>query len=232
MANETQAKKKSVHSGHRVRMLKKYHRLGADAFEPHELLEMLLYFSIRQQNTNETAHNVINALDPVSRIFSAKANDGTLTQIDGIGPKSAELLELVRDNSRCLELHHCASAPLCSQFQRTRYIYSWFKGKEPGTVMAMYLDGDMMLTEAQTLSAGRRFRPEVYHPVIVDRALELEAKYVIICHSHSNNSPEPSAEDLWLAGRIRSALGSHGIELLNQYIVTEFDCIPTNNFNN
>lgn len=232
MAKETKERKKSVHAGHRERMLKKYHKLGADAFEPHELLEMLLYFSIRQHNTNETAHNVIDSLGSVSEIFSAKTNDGTLTKIKGIGPKSAELLELARDNARSLELYHSASAPLHSQFQRTRYIYNWFKGKAPGTVMAMYLDEEMMLTEAQTLSAGRRFRPEVYHPVIVDRALEIEAKYVIICHSHSNNSPEPSAEDLWLAGRIRSALGAHGIELLNQYIVTEFDCIPTNNFNN
>lgn len=220
--------KKSVHSGHRARMNKKYKKLGADAFEPHELLEMLLYFSIRQKNTNEAAHSLIDELGSVNAVFSAKAD--AMTEAKGIGEASARLVSLSRDVARCSELEHTASHPLDNEFKITRYIYNWFKSKPAGCVMAMYLDGDKMLLECETLSKGRRFRPSSYPPVILDKALETSAKYVIISHNHKDNCPNPSPEDLWLCSYIRSSLGKNGITLIDQYIVTEFDCVPTSNY--
>lgn len=44
------------HQGHRRRMLDKFGRLGVDAFADHELLEVLLYYTIRQGDTNPVAH--------------------------------------------------------------------------------------------------------------------------------------------------------------------------------
>ena len=44
------------HSGHRKRMMEKLRRFGMDVFSDHEVLEILLYFAIRQGNTNPTAH--------------------------------------------------------------------------------------------------------------------------------------------------------------------------------
>lgn len=38
------------------RMLDKFGRLGVDAFADHELLEVLLYYTIRQGDTNPVAH--------------------------------------------------------------------------------------------------------------------------------------------------------------------------------
>ena len=219
----------SVHAGHRKRMLRKYEKFGTDAFEAHELLEMLLYFCIRQKNTNEISHDIINKFGSISAAFSAKAS--ALIETDGIGEKSALLLSLCRDNIRRCSLEHASSIPLDNNFKRTRYIYNWYKGKPVGTVMAMFLDEKLMLTEAVTISSGRLFRPESYPEVILEKALALKAKHVIISHSHKDNCTNPSPEDLYLAGQIRTALGSHGIELINQYIVTEFDCAPTNNFN-
>ena len=229
MNNKKDIIKKSIHAGHRQRLLKKYEKLGADAFEAHELLEMLLFFSIPQKNTNEIAHNVMNKFNSISTAFSAKAN--ALIETDGIGAKSALLLNLCRDTIRRCTLEHAAKTPLDTNFKRTRYIYNWFKGKKAGTVMAMFLDEKLMLIETATISAGRLFRPECYPDVILEKSLALDAKFVIINHSHRDNCTEPSPEDLYLAGQIRTALGAHGIELINQFIVTEFDCTPTNNFN-
>ena len=221
---------RSVHAGHRERMLKKYDKLGADAFEAHELLEMLLYFSISRHNTNEQAHHITDSFDSVEKVFSAKTD--ALTQINGIGEKSARLISLCRDCFRNLELSHSVKTPFDTNFKRSRYIYNWYKGKTVGTVMAMFLDEKLMFLESLTVSAGKMFRAESYPELILQKAISLKAKFVIISHSHSNNCTNPSVEDILLAGQIRTALGAHGIELINQYIVTEFDCIPTNNFNN
>ncbi len=221
-------KKQSVHSGHRERMNKKYKKLGADAFEPHELLEMLLYFSIRQRNTNETAHSFIDEFGSVSAAYSAKVD--AMMKVKGIGEVSSRLISLSRDVARIATLEHCEKAPFDNSFRISRFIYTWFCGKPAGTVMAIYLDEDKMLLECEALSGGRMFRPASYPPIILEKAQELSAKYVIISHSHKDNCPDPSPDDLWLCSHIRSALGKNGIMLIDQYIVTEFDCIPTSDY--
>ena len=55
------------HSGHRKRMMEKLRRFGMDVFSDHEVLEILLYFAIRQGNTNPTAHRLLDRFgSPVS----------------------------------------------------------------------------------------------------------------------------------------------------------------------
>ncbi len=229
MDNKENEHNASVHAGHRKRMLAKYNKFGADAFETHKLIEMLLYYSVFRKNTNEIAHNVVNQSKAFPTFFSAKVN--ALDGIKGFGNKSLQLIQLCRDCIRRCELEHSAITPLDSSFKRTRFIYNWFKGKSAGTVMAMFLDERLMLKDCTILSAGRMFRPESYPDIVLEKAISLNAKHVIVSHSHRDNCREPSPEDLYLAGQIRASLGSHGIELINQYIVTEFDCTPTNNFN-
>ena len=51
---------KADHTGHRSRMKKKLAAQGLDAFEPHEVLEILLYYAIPQRNTNDIAKNLID----------------------------------------------------------------------------------------------------------------------------------------------------------------------------
>ena len=42
------------HSGHRKRMMEKLRRFGMDVFSDHEVLEILLYFAIRQYQPDRT----------------------------------------------------------------------------------------------------------------------------------------------------------------------------------
>ena len=57
---------KHNHDGHRDRMRKKYMEYGAEIFEPHEMLEMLLYYAIPRKDTNKTAHELINTFGSVA----------------------------------------------------------------------------------------------------------------------------------------------------------------------
>ncbi len=217
--------KKSLHSGHRERMLKKYIRLGADAFSPHEILEMLLFHSIPRRNTNETAHQLIADFGSIYDALRSKCI--RMTETAGIGEKSASLLSLANDTVRCAELEHSAKVPLDTAFRQCRYLHAWYRNKGRGYVMAMLLDANKMLIETVTLASGRRFRPESYPPLILELAQSVKAEHVIISHNHFDNSTEPSLEDLYLTNLIGSALQKNDINLLEHYIVTEFDCIPT-----
>lgn len=52
MANE--------HTGHRDRVRKKFLENGFDGFEPHEVLEMCLFYAIPRKDTNALAHRLLD----------------------------------------------------------------------------------------------------------------------------------------------------------------------------
>ena len=62
---------KADHSGHRARMKKKLIANGIDAFEPHEVLEIMLYYAIPQRNTNDIAKNLIARYGSLSAVLDA-----------------------------------------------------------------------------------------------------------------------------------------------------------------
>ena len=49
-----------MHDQHRKRMKERFLREGIEHFEPHNVLELLLFYSIPQKDTNETAHKLID----------------------------------------------------------------------------------------------------------------------------------------------------------------------------
>ena len=55
-----------IHDGHRERLRKKFKEGN---IEDHELLELLLFFSIPRVNTNEIAHRLIEKFGSVNGVF-------------------------------------------------------------------------------------------------------------------------------------------------------------------
>ena len=80
-----------MHDGHRERMRKKF--LAGVRFADHEMLEMLLTFSIPRKNTNEIAHRLLTAFGSVDGVLSADYEQ--LLMVRGIGPQSAFQIKLV-----------------------------------------------------------------------------------------------------------------------------------------
>ena len=48
-----------MHAGHRERMISRLKEFGSEGFQSHELLEMMLYSSFKQCDTNPIAHRLI-----------------------------------------------------------------------------------------------------------------------------------------------------------------------------
>ena len=49
----------NLHKGHRSRVKKRYMDEGLDNFSDHEVVELLLFYSIPRQDTNALAHRMI-----------------------------------------------------------------------------------------------------------------------------------------------------------------------------
>ena len=60
-----------MHSMHRNRMKERFLLEGLDHFEEHNILELLLFYSIPQKDTNETAHLLIDKFGSLRAVFDA-----------------------------------------------------------------------------------------------------------------------------------------------------------------
>lgn len=80
--------KKPVHSGHRARMRRRLAETGLEGFQPHEILEMLLYCAIPKRDVNPLAHALLNEFGSVDAVLSASPEE--LCRIDGMGRQTCE----------------------------------------------------------------------------------------------------------------------------------------------
>ena len=63
-----------IHSGHRKRMQEKFLKTSGDGFCQHELLEMLLFYSIPRKNTNEIAHAILDRYGSLYELIKNQVN--------------------------------------------------------------------------------------------------------------------------------------------------------------
>ena len=60
-----------IHEGHRQRLLRRFLEEGLEHFEPHNKLELLLFYAIPRRDTNEIAHRLLKTFGSFSAVLDA-----------------------------------------------------------------------------------------------------------------------------------------------------------------
>ncbi len=84
---------KNVHSGHRKRLRDRARVNGLDVFDPHQILELLLFYAVPRQDTSETAHLLIDRFGTVLGALTAEESE--LLKVPGVGASAAQWLRAV-----------------------------------------------------------------------------------------------------------------------------------------
>ncbi len=64
-----------LHKGHRSRMRQRFINNDLDYFEPHMILEMLLFYSIPRGDTNPVAPRLVQRFGSLSGVLRSKGSD-------------------------------------------------------------------------------------------------------------------------------------------------------------
>ena len=80
--------------GHRSRLKKRFLLAGRDGVSEHELLELLLFYSIPRKDVKPLAKELLNRFGSVEAVLAAGSEQ--LMQSSGIGESSIVLLKLIR----------------------------------------------------------------------------------------------------------------------------------------
>ena len=91
---------------------------------------------------------------------------------------------------------------------------------EPNEVFAaVFLDNQHQVLADEPLFKGTVDQTSVYPRVVVQRALALNASALVLAHQHPSGVTEPSVADRALTERLRAALATVDVRVVDHFIV-------------
>ncbi len=210
------------HDGHRDRLRKRYIEQGADGFEDHQLLELLLFYAVPRKDTNVLAHKLISAFGSFDAVLEADMDD--LTEVPGVGEGTAALLKLVLDvNRRYLRCKGSKGKYLRSSADIVEYFRGIFYAAQGEKMYMVCLDGDNRIISCSCISDGSPDTVSVDMRKILGTVVKSRATAVVLAHNHVGREPVPSVADRASTLTVRRVLNEVGVTLLDHVIIAGED---------
>lgn len=214
----------SVHDGHRERLKKRLLEQGLNAFDDHNVLELLLFFSMPRKDTNPLAHALIEHFGSLEAVLEAPTDE--LLKLGGIGENTAALIKLIPEISRRYAINkNRFDGILNSTEVAGSYLSARYQFERDEVVYVVCLDAKLRVLCFKELFRGDVNSTEVSVRKIAELALAKNASSVIISHNHTSGIALPSREDEITTRRIKTALESMGIALTDHIIVAGDDFV-------
>lgn len=209
---------KKLHEGHRQRVKTRYLTEGLDAFEDHQVLEMLLFFCIPMKDTNELAHKMIKEFGSLAGLFEANPKD--ISKRCGVSDNTAILVSLIPSLSRRYFKGKWGDKPVLNSSSKAGdYAVSLFAGRTYECFFVICLDTQNRVNYATLVHEGTINEAPVYPRLIVEAALRHQASSLILAHNHPGGSLHPSQADIEVTKRITVALEAISIKVIDHIIV-------------
>ena len=227
--NEIALKKatsKLEHAGHRQRMKNKLLTFGTKIFNDHELMEMLLFYSTPRQNTNKTAHELVERFKSPRRAI--EANPQQLKQIKGVKDNTAILFSLISEIYRRDRVKIPAEGVKYDKLSAVgEFLTKYFSDSKEEKFCVLMLDSSMRLIKLSEIDGGSANSATIDPRSVARAALAENATNVIISHNHPSGISTPSSADRELTSKVEAALSAIGITLIEHIVVGEVGYTPT-----
>ncbi len=207
MARET-----NIHKGHRSAMRRKLLAVGAGAFHAHELMEMLLYYSLPLCDTNPTAHRILEH-GGLDRALSCDA--AALSGVKGVGPSSVALISLVRP------LGERAERSLERSFDSSCDYEAYLRASSQGSAQRLLLlDGGGLLLADMPLDIVQEGAVSDLSREIVRNALQYRASTAILIRRCDGRALQPTERELEMLHALRESLAFVDVRLADCVLVS------------
>ena len=215
--------KEHDHAGHRNRVRKKFIDNGFDGFEPHEVLEMYLFYAIPRKDTNALAHKLLNRYITISGVCDAPLDE--LMKDFSLSQSAAVFLKMLPQMSRLYIQSKTSKDNAIDDECIGEMFMSMFIGRDEECVALILGDAKGKLLFSDIIIKGAIGSTTAPVRKIVDIALRHNAKCAFIAHNHPSGSALPSSSDIKATAIIKNTLLSVGVELIDHYIVTTDDYV-------
>lgn len=211
------SKQKPIHSGHRQRLKDKFIS-AKETFSEHEILELLLFYSIPRKNTNDIAHKLIDTFGSLSEILKADVN--SLKLVDGLGENSAIFLNLLGYVNKLTNISSNTNLSLSTISDAKQRIISLFKDADHEIFYVIYLNKKDLVTKIEKFDSGDKTKVLINLQELTKSVILNNPTSIIVCHNHFSKYPKPSADDDRLTAKLIYLLNSLKVNFYDHLIVS------------
>lgn len=202
--------------GHRERLLLKF--MGGNLAE-YERVEMLLTFVIMRRDVHDAAHALMKRFGTIHDILTASVED--LAAVQGIGTKTAWRIKFI--HSFILDDFR-GTLRTEKIFKQHNTLYSYcralLKDKTKEESHVLYLDAQWRMIEDELHCPGTSNWVAFYPRNILQRAMVLNARHIVLVHNHPTPGVSFSKDDIDETQKICDLLAAVGISLYDHLVVS------------
>ena len=211
----------NIHSGHRKRMKEKFDR-DPSSLSDHELIELLLFYSIPHINTNTQAHKLYElAGKNLSKLFDLDKR--TICSVENTGEGTYRFFRVLRELSvrMAAEALDTDNSRKITRANIGEKLKKLFLGAKEERLIMISVDKKCQYLNDHIISEGTQYAACVPFKKIVDAALTDNAAYVFFAHNHPNGSLIPSKSDIAVTRDLCHTLSLIDIPVIEHYIVAD-----------
>lgn len=214
----------NLHNGHRERVKDRFINDGLDNFAPHNILEILLFYSIPRKDTNEIAHNLIKRFGSLSNVLDADFDE--LIKVEKVTKNTAILIKLIPSiSSKYLKEKASVDGVLNTVEKIGEFLKSLYIGKTTECVYCVAFDSKLKVIKTELLFSGSVNAVSITNRKVVEFAAINKASIIVVSHNHPNGVAIPSQADIQTTIRLKEALALIEVRLLDHIIVADDDFV-------
>ncbi len=212
------------HQGHRARVRKRFFEEGIEHFSPHEVLEYLLFFSIPSGDTNVIAHRLMEHFGSLTAVLEAPYE--ALLKVEGVGPRSAQLLCSVPGVARAyLEDTRREGVVLDTVGKMKEFLQPRFLGAKEEQFFLVCLDSRRRVLDCRRLSKGAVDRVNLDMRGILETVLRTGATGIILAHNHPAQFAVPSGDDIAVTRTVAAVLRTVSVKVIDHLVFSRDDSL-------
>lgn len=175
-------------SGHRERARQRFMRIGEEALEDYEMLELILFFVIPRQDTKALAKELLARFGSYSAVLSASPE--RLAEVKGIKGAAATNLKIIQAAAQRFARHRVdKEKPILGNWSALiDYCRTQMAFNDVEQFRLLFLDKKNRLITDEVQQTGTVDHTPVYPREVIKRALELSATALILVHNHPTHS--------------------------------------------
>jgi DNA repair protein RadC len=197
---------------------------GAAQLTDAELIAVLLGQGTVGQSAVDLGRSLLERFGGIRGVLNARQKD--LTGIHGIGiSKAAQLVATRECAQRYIQERLQPGVAINSPDDSRQFLLATLRDRLHEVFGCLFLDNRHRVLGFDELFRGTIDAAAVYPREVVKQALERNAAAVILAHNHPSGVAEPSDSDRLITKRIRSALETVDIRLLDHFVIGDNYCV-------
>ncbi len=206
---------KNIHANHRIRMKQSFLRNSGSLY-PHQLLEMLLFYTIPRSDTNPIAHRLLDKFSGLENVMNASLDE--LAEVEGVGPASACFIHAAAEICRRYSISTGVHPDFSSADNLKSYFVENFSFSQEDTLLIASVGSRLELIHSESISLKLLENTPFSARHIAEIILRTGSERIAAGIFHKSQPAVPSENDYRLTKTIAETAAVLGTEMTDMII--------------